>query len=71
MHAYVNQPMPCRNCMPFHLKMTGPGPFSTDDARVNLPSFQKVKFFLRYEIVHKDAIRFYFCLHEDVSDCCD
>ena len=29
--------------MPFHLKMTGTS--STDDARVKVPSFQKVTFF--------------------------
>ena len=33
--------------MPFHLKMTGTS--STDDAKVKVPSFQKVTFFLQYE----------------------
>ena len=41
----------------------------TDDARVKVPSIQKVTFFLQYEIFHRDAIHLYFCLFEDVSDC--
>ena len=44
--------------MPFHLKMTGTS--STDDARVKEPSFQKVTFFLQYEIFRRDAIHLYF-----------
>ena len=39
--------------MPFHLKMTGTS--CTDDARVKLPSFQKVTFLLQYEIFQRDA----------------
>ena len=55
--------------MPFHLKMTGMS--SKDDARVKVPSFQKVTIFLQYEIFHRDAIHLYFCLYENVSDCRD
>ena len=55
-----------RLCRSFHLKMTGTS--WSDDARVKVPSFQKVPFFLQYEIFHKDAINLYFCLFEDVSD---
>ena len=56
-------------CMPFHLKMTGTS--STDNARVKVPSFQKVTFFLQYEIFHRDAIHLYLCLYEHVFDCRD
>ena len=35
-------------CMTFNLKLTGTS--CTDDARVKVPSFQKVTFFLQYEI---------------------
>ena len=41
-------------------KMTGTS--STEDAKVKVPSFQKVTFFLQYEIFHRDAIHLYFCL---------
>ena len=63
--------MPCRNsaCMSFHLKMTGMS--CTDHARVKVPSFQKVTFFLQYEIFYRDAIHLYFCLYENISDCHD
>ena len=44
--------------MLFHLKMTGTS--STADARVKVPSFQKITFFLQYEIFHRDAIHLYF-----------
>ena len=44
---------------------------STDDARVKVPLFQKVTFFLQYELFHRDAIHLYFCLYENVSDCRD
>ena len=40
--------------MPFYLKMTFTS--CTDDAKVKAPSFQKVTFFLQYEIFHRDAI---------------
>ena len=41
------------------LKMTS----CKDDARVKLPSFQKVLFFQKYEIIHRDAIHLqFFCL---------
>ena len=53
--------------MSFHLKSTGTS--CTDDARVKVPSIQKVTFFLQYEIFHTDAIHLYFSLFEDVSDC--
>ena len=56
-------------CMPFHFKMTGAS--STADARVKVPSFQKVTFFLKYEQYHMDAIHLYFCMIETVSDCLD
>ena len=56
-------------CMPFYLKMTGMS--CTDDASVKVPSFQKVTFFLQYEIFHRGAIRLNFCLHENVPDCRD
>ena len=52
--------------MPFHLKMTGTS--DTDNSRVKVPSFQKVTFFLQYELFHRDAIHLYFCLYENVSD---
>ena len=55
--------------MPFHLKMTGTS--FTDNARVKVPSVQKVTFFQQYEIFHRDAIHLYFCLYENVSDCRD
>ena len=58
-----------RLCMSFHLKMIGTS--CTDDARVKVPSFQKVTFFQQYVIFHRDAIHLYFCLFEDVSDCRD
>ena len=39
------------------------GTFVTDDARVKVPSFQKVTFFLQYETFNRDAIHLYFvCL---------
>ena len=39
------------------------GTSCTDDAGVKVPLFQKVTFFLQYEIFHRDAIRLYFvCL---------
>ena len=44
--------------MPFHLKITGTP--STDDAGVNVPSFQKVTFFLQYEMFHRDANHLHF-----------
>ena len=50
-------------------KMTGTS--CTDDARLKIPSCQKVTFFLHYEIFHRDVIRLYFCLFGAVSDCCD
>ena len=35
----------------------------TDGARVKVPSFQKVTYFLQYEISHRDVIYLYFaCL---------
>ena len=49
-----------RLCRSFHLKMTGTS--CTDDAGVKVPSFQKVTFFLQYEIFHRDAIHLYFCM---------
>ena len=58
-----------RLCRSFHLKLTGTS--GTDDARVKVPSFQKVTFFLQYEIIHRDAVYLYFCLFEGVSDCRD
>ena len=51
----------------FDLKITSTS--CTDDAIVKVPSFQKVTFFLQYEIFHRDAIHLNFCLFEDVSDC--
>ena len=36
------------------------GTACTDDARVNVPSFQKVSFLLQYEIFHRDAIHLFF-----------
>ena len=36
------------------------GTSSTDDARVKVPSFQKVTFLLQYEIFHIDAIHLFF-----------
>ena len=53
--------------MPFHFIMTGTS--SKDVARAKVPSFQKVTFFLHYEIFHRDAIHSDFCLYENVSDC--
>ena len=50
-------------------KMTGTS--CTDDVGVKVPSFQKVTFFLQYELFHKDAIHLYFCLFEYVSVCLD
>ena len=39
------------------------GTFSTDDARVNEPLFKKKSHFVwQYDIFHRDAIHFYFCL---------
>ena len=46
------------------------GTSCTDEAGVKVPSFQNVTFFLQYEIFHRDAIHLYFCLFEDVTDCC-
>ena len=43
--------------------------FFTDDARVNVPLFQKVIYFLQYEIFHREAIYLNVRLFEDVSDC--
>ena len=63
--ASINQPL----CRSFHLKMTGTS--CRDDARVKVPSFQKVTFFLQYYIFQRDAVHLYFCLFEDVSDCRD
>ena len=40
------------------LKMTGTD--CTNDARVKVPSFQKVTFLLQYEIFHRDAIHLFF-----------
>ena len=53
--------------IPFQLKMTGTS--CTDDAKGTLVS--KSHFFLQYEIFHRYAIHVYFCLYEDISDCCD
>ena len=64
MHASIDQPKLCRS---FHLKMSSTS--CTDDARVKVPPFQNVSFFLQYGIFHRDAIHLYFCLFEDVSDC--
>ena len=36
------------------------GTAGTDDARVKIPSFQKVEFLLQYEIFHRDAIHLFF-----------
>ena len=58
-----------RLCRSFNLKMTDTS--CTDDARVKVPTFQKVTFFLQYEMFHRDAIHLIFCLFEDVSDCRD
>ena len=55
--------------MPFHLKMTGAS--VTADARVKVPSFQKVTFLLQYEIFHRYATHLYFCVYETVSVCRD
>ena len=50
-----------RLCRSFHIKMTGTS--CTDDAGVKVPSFQKVTFFLQYEIFQRGAIHLYFvCL---------
>ena len=54
-------------CRSFNLKTTGTS--CTDDARVKVSSFQKVTFFLQYEIILRVAIHLNFCLFEDVSDC--
>ena len=54
-------------CMSFHLKMIGTS--TTGDARVKVPLFQKVKFFLQYDIFHRDVIHLYLCLYENISDC--
>ena len=47
------------------------GSSCTDDARVKVPLFQKVTFFLQYEILHRDAINLNFGLFEDISGCRD
>ena len=49
-------------CRSFYFKMTGTSCTYMYDARVKVPSFQKVTFFLQYEIFHRDAIHLYFCL---------
>ena len=50
-----------RLCRSFHLKMTGAS--CTDDASVKVPSFQKVTFFLQYEIFHRAlSICIFVCL---------
>ena len=36
------------------------GTACTDDARVKVPSFQKVTFLLQYEIIHRDANHLFF-----------
>ena len=47
--------------MPFYLKITGTS--STDDARVKVPSFQKVTFFLQYEIpIEMPSICIFVCM---------
>ena len=54
-------------CISLHLKMTGTS--TTDDATVKVPLFQKVNFFLQYDIFHRVVIHLYFLLYENVSDC--
>ena len=66
---YISTNVLPKLCMPFHFKMAGTS--STDDARVKVPSFQKVAFFLQYEIFRRDAIHLCFCLYKNVSDCRD
>ena len=45
------------------------GTSCTDDARVKVPSFQKVTFFATIRNIQKRRHSFVFCLYEDVSDC--
>ena len=66
MHASINKPRLCDTLGSFDLKMTGSS--YTDDARV---TFQKVTFFLQYEIFHRDDIHLYFSLLENVTGCRD
>ena len=54
--------------MPFHLKMTGAS--YADDARVKVPSFQKVTFFYNVKFLQR-RYPFVCCLFDDVSDCRD
>ena len=44
-HAFIHQPRFCETLQVFYLKITGTS--CADDARVKVPSFQKVKFFLQ------------------------
>ena len=57
--------------MSTHLETTGTSCTGDTRVQVNLPSIQKVTFFLQYEIIHRGAIYLYFCLFEDVPDCRD
>ena len=57
-HASINQPRLCRDSVGLSLKNDSYS--CTDDARVKVPSFQKVSVFLQYETFHRDTVHLYF-----------